>query len=478
MFPKKIASKLVYKSVNNPANKSANNPANESVNNPANESVNKPVNNPANNPVKNSVSGILPSLRGQQSATQKEQIFWRQNQIRAVLSVDANNFSSLFDYTLDAEQVAAKNCENMIGSVEIPVGLAGPVLVSQVHSSTAKNQFPTHELYIPLATTEGALVASTSRGCKAITQSGGAAVMLKNNGMTRAPVFACQSGVQAEEFGEWLAQPAQQTMLKTLSEQTSNYLTYLKHESYVRGKQLYTRFYFDTDEAMGMNMVTIALQHALAKMLDMYHQSENHAQVRLVSISGNVCADKKSSYINTLLGRGRWLQAEVVIPTAVLSEVLKIQDESVESIVQAHVAKNLVGSNVAGSFAQNMQAANVVAAFYAATGQDVAHVVDSSMAFTSVEKVDAGLYVSVTLPNIIIGSVGGGTYLPAQKQAQQIIRPHLPASHHISADQLAISLGVGVLAAEISGLAALATNTLAQAHASLARSSSKESEKK
>jgi hydroxymethylglutaryl-CoA reductase (NADPH) len=172
------------------------------------------------------------------------------------------------------------------------------------------------------------------------------------------------------------------------------------------------------------------------------------------------------------------LQAEVVIPTAVLSEVLKIQDESVESIVQAHVAKNLVGSNVAGSFAQNMQAANVVAAFYAATGQDVAHVVDSSMAFTSVEKVDAGLYVSVTLPNIIIGSVGGGTYLPAQKQAQQIIRPHLPASHHISADQLAISLGVGVLAAEISGLAALATNTLAQAHASLARSSSKESEKK
>lgn len=436
------------------------------------------VSKSVNKNMKKTSHGALPSLRGQKSATQKEQIDWRQSQIGAVLSAGRNNFSSLFNYTLDAEQVAAKNCENMIGSVEIPVGLAGPALVSQVHSSTAKKQFLEHELYIPLATTEGALVASTSRGCKAITQSGGAAVMLKNNGMTRAPVFACQSGVHAAEFGEWLAQPAQQTMLKTLSEQTSNHLTYLKHESFVRGRQVYTRFYFDTDEAMGMNMVTIALQYALTKVLDVYHQSAEHQKVVLVSISGNVCADKKSSYINSLLGRGRWLQAEVVIPTSVLSEILKIQDESIESIVQAHIAKNLVGSNVAGSFAQNMQAANVVAAFYAATGQDLAHVVDSSMAFTSVEKVDAGLYVSVTLPNIIVGSVGGGTYLPAQKQAQRIIRPNVSASHHISADQLAISLGLGVLAAEISGLAALATNTLAQAHASLARSSSKESQKK
>jgi hydroxymethylglutaryl-CoA reductase (NADPH) len=358
------------------------------------------------------------------------------------------------------------------------VGIAGPVLVSEVHRSAVKKTIPPHDLYIPLATTEGALIASTSRGCKAITQSGGSAVLLKNNGMTRAPVFECQSGVHGMEFMEWLGKPAQQSLLKTLCEQTSDHLTYLKQDSFIRGRYVYTRFYFDTDEAMGMNMVTIALQHAVVKIIDVYHQDKSHKQVALILISGNVCADKKSSLINTILGRGRWIQAEIVLPEAVLSEVLKIQAENIDIIVQAHVAKNLVGSNVAGSFAQNMQAANVVAAFYAATGQDLAHVVDSSMAYTSVEKVETGLYVSITLPNVIVGSVGGGTYLPAQNQAQQIIRPDLSETKRISADELAIAVGVGVLAAEISGLAALATNTLAQAHATLARTTTNGIEKK
>lgn len=434
----------------------------------------------------------FPSVRVQTSDSQKldpkketyqRDIEWRQLQIKSITKKTSsgdqpaeepaeNRFAQLFTHTLEANQVAAKNCENMIGTVEIPVGIAGPVFVSQVIGGSNKTQFLEHELYVPLATTEGALVASTSRGCKAISLSGGAAVLLKNNGITRAPVFKCQSGIQADNFADWLKQPAQQLLIKTFCEQTSSHVTYLKQDTFIRGRNVYARFYFDTDEAMGMNMVTIALQHALGKILDVYNfdKTKSHQAVKLVAISGNVCADKKSAVINTLLGRGRLVQTEVVIPESVLNDVLKVPPQDIDLLIQAHIAKNVVGSNLAGSFAQNMQAANVVAAFFAATGQDLAHVVDSSVAFTSVEKVEAGLYVSVTVPNVLVGSVGGGTYIPAQNQAQQIIRPDISASKHISADQLAIALGVGILAAEISGLAALATNTLARAHATLARS--------
>lgn len=352
----------------------------------------------------------------------------------------------LFSVGFDTEQIGKKNCENLIGSVEIPVGIAGPVDIKFAETLHATS------ILIPLATTEGALVASINRGCKFINQAGGAAVFVKKVGMTRSPVFRCQDGKSALEFTTWVDKNISQ--IKTLAESTSSHLKYLSHTSWIRGNLVFVRFNFDTEEAMGMNMLTIALQATWDKLLREEKQLQN---IKLLSISGNVCTDKKDSAINKILGRGYWAQAEVKISH---------QDLDTELIYKTHVAKNLVGSNVASSLSQNMQVANAVAALYLATGQDMAHVVEGSQASTYLDlDADKNLYISVTMPNINVGVVGGGTYLSAQTQARNLIF----RNKIIDARSLAAVTAVAALAGEISGLAALANNTLAKAHAKLGR---------
>lgn len=394
----------------------------------------------------NSVSNTV-SFRFSKEKDQKSRILKRQELIRKLKGNGdgfSNDFENLFSYSFDQETVGQKNCENLIGSVEIPVGVAGPVIV-------ANDQ----ELLIPLATTEGALVASVARGCKVINQSGGVTTHVKRIGMTRAPVFALENGQQAIAFQEWI-----QTnfgKIQQVTQTTSNHLKLQTHQSWVRGKNVFVRFVFDTDQAMGMNMVTIALQQAWKEVISNFSDS-----VEMVSISSNVCTDKKDSVVNRVFGRGFWAQAEIVLPESVIEKKLGIK---VEALLRAHQLKNLVGSNVAGSFSQNMHVANMVAAVYLATGQDMAHVVEGSQASTTLEKVAGGVYFAVTMPNLAVGVVGGGTWLAAQRQARQLIRK----DGKLGSEQLAEVVSVASLAGEISGLAALATQTLAAAHARLGR---------
>ncbi|MEN8253666.1 MAG: hydroxymethylglutaryl-CoA reductase [Patescibacteria group bacterium] len=363
-----------------------------------------------------------------------------------------DQYKDLFKVAFDAEQVGKKNCENLIGSVEIPVGAAGPVNIK--FEETHRNM----SALIPLATTEGALVASVNRGCKIIDQSGGAKVFVKKIGMTRSPVFRCSDGEAALKFSKWIDSNILE--IRALAESTSSHLKYISHKNWVRGNLVFTRFNFDTDEAMGMNMVTIALQTAFSEL---FSGKKELGNIELISISGNLCTDKKDSNINRILGRGYWVQAEVKISQEILKQGLKINNP--EFLYKAHVAKNLVGSNLAGSLSQNMHVANTVAAFYLATGQDPAHVVEGSQASTYLDLIDQELYISVTLPNLNLGTVGGGTYLPSQSQARNLILK----DKKINSGQLAAVLGVAALAGEISGLAALANNTLAKAHKTLGR---------
>lgn len=359
--------------------------------------------------------------------------------------------TSSFDAN-DAKIVAQKNCENFIGSIEIPVGVAGPVLViSDVLSE---------EIFLPLATTEGALVASVSRGCKAIQLSGGAQANVKKIGMTRAPVFCCNSGKAARDFVTWF--DAHMSEFAVACKSTSQHLKYISHMSWIQGRNVYVRFVFDTDEAMGMNMVTIALQQAWEKFQKTY--ARDVTRVQLLALSSNLCSDKKDSVINRVLGRGYWVQAEVVLPSEVIRTVLKTTPED---LLRVHTAKNVVGSSLSGSFSQNMHAGNMIAALYAATGQDLAHITEGSQANTTFEASGDGLYVAVTLPNLVVGTVGGGTWLPKQTQARRFIRQN----QDLSAAQLAVAIATACLAGEISGMAALASNSLAQAHQRLARTS-------
>jgi len=350
---------------------------------------------------------------------------------------------------LPIQQIAVKNCENLIGSISLPVGCAGPALFEFESIS--------HEVYIPLATTEGALVASINRGLKAIRLAHNGKVLIEKKGISRAPVFRCLSGSHASEFLQWINNHEQH--IKKIAELTSSHVKYLSHHSFIRGRHIYVRFSFDTDEAMGMNMATIASQ-AISE-----YCCTHFPNIQLIALSSNVCTDKKDSMLNMLLGRGFWTQAECVISAQILQDTLKT---NAQHMVQTHIQKNLVGSNIAGSFSQNAQVANVLAALYLATGQDPAHVVDGSRAMLSMEILeDQSLYVGLTLPSIIVGTIGGGTYLPAQTQARKIIGD----GNEISSKLLAAVAGMTSLAGEISLLASLTEGTLSKAHQKLGRSS-------
>lgn len=378
-------------------------------------------------------------------ATPAKQVTARQKLVQSQRSPD---FTDLFTVSpsFPLESVARKNCENLIGSVEIPVGVAGPLTVDWGES--------TDEILVPLATTEGALVASVNRGCKALQAVGGAHVAVEYAGMTRSPVFECPTGRDALRFRDWFLDHTSEIQEVVVS--TSKHIKLLDVQTWVRGKLVFVRFAFDTDQAMGMNMVTIALQKALEDAL------ERHPEIRLVSLSSNVCTDKKDSVLNSILGRGYWVQAEAVLSASVLRDVLKTDSYSMEKV---HRQKNLIGSNLAGSFSQNAHVANVVSAMYLATGQDPAHVVEGSKAFLMLELLEDGaLYCSLTLPNIQVGVVGGGTYLPAQSQARSLI-----LDRDLSARELAGAVGAASLAGELSLIAALSEQKLAYAHEKLGR---------
>lgn len=368
----------------------------------------------------------------------------RQQYLRSV--APGADFSHLFAHALDLAQVTRKNCENLIGSVEMPLGVAGPLALRGEHIN--------QEVYIPLATTEGALVASVSRGCKALSQGEGVDVMVERRGMTRSPVFECPTGKDAQRFLSWFEEHTDR--IREIAESTSRHLRMLDHHAWIRGRHVYVRFAFDTDEAMGMNMVTIALQAALEEAL------QRHPEIKLLSLSSNVCTDKKDSVINSLLGRGYWVQAETWIAPEHVRDILHTD---VHQLALVHTQKNLIGSNIAGSLAQNAHVANVAAALFIATGQDAAHVVEASQAFLTVEERHGGAYVALTMPNVNVGVVGGGTVLAQQTQARALIMP----GREITARQLAAVMAGAGLAGELSLLAALATNTLACAHDKLGR---------
>ncbi|KKP60186.1 MAG: 3-hydroxy-3-methylglutaryl-coenzyme A reductase, partial [Candidatus Roizmanbacteria bacterium GW2011_GWC2_34_23] len=293
--------------------------------------------------------------------------------------------------------------------------------------------------FIPLATTEGALVASVSRGCKAINLSGGAKTFVENVGVTRGPVFETSGLQESFVFKKWLKDNFE--LLKMEAEKTSSYLKLKKLGTRIVGTYVYVRFYFDTDQAMGMNMITIATD-SINRLI------ETKTKIKCLSVSGNFCIDKKPAW------------AEVILRKEVVKEVLKTTPEK---FFEVWLAKCMIGSAMSGSLGFNAHFANIVAAFFASTGQDLAHVVEGSMGVTTAKILDNGdLYVSVYLPSVMLGIVGGGTKLKIKQEALSIIGTKTSL-------QLAEVLGGAVLAGEISLLASLAEGSLAETHEKLGR---------
>jgi hydroxymethylglutaryl-CoA reductase (NADPH) len=359
-------------------------------------------------------------------------------------------FNRVGSYTISTERVVKKNCENMIGAVQVPLGVAGPILVD--------GEYAKGEFYLPLATTEGALVASVNRGCSAITHAGGTEVRIVHDGMTRAPVFAARSVPHAKEIADWVE--SHRPLIAETAESTTSHGKLTDVVITIAGTNVFVRLEFDTKDAMGMNMVTIAS----AKVSDLIAEATD---ARLIALSGNLCTDKKPAAVNTVRGRGRSVVAGVYLAPELIRDILKTD---AATLIEVNTRKNLVGSARAGALGFNAHAANVIAAMFIACGQDPAHVVEGSTAMTTVDAAGDGVYVAVTIPDLPVGTVGGGTGVDTQAECLSLLGvagSGTPPGAH--AKKLAEIIAAGVLAGELSLLGALGAQHLARAHQQLGR---------
>ena len=352
--------------------------------------------------------------------------------------------NQIANYTLDMELAFAKNIENPIGTVQIPIGVAGPLKINGEH---AKDEF-----FVPLATSEGALLASVNRGCSAITASGGANARVIGDKMTRAPAIKTESVVEAVKVKQWFEDKFDE--LKEIAESTTRHGKLVKIDPIIIvGNYVYPRFVYSTGDSMGMNMVTIATEKVLAKLYD-------DLGVHALALSGNLCVDKKPAAINIVEGRGKTVVADVLIPEAIVRTKLKTTAKSIEEV---NVAKNLIGSAAAGSMAFNAHFANMIGAIFLATGQDEAHVVEGSLGITTAEDRDGDLYFSVNMPDLPIATVGGGTRLETANEGLKII----DCAGGGKVNKFAEIVISTVLAGELSLLAAISAGHLAKAHQEL-----------
>jgi len=349
-------------------------------------------------------------------------------------------------------QAEEKNCEQMFGTVPIPVGYAGPLKV--IFSSQE-----TREIHLPLATTEGALVASVNRGCKTVSNSGhessvgeGVRVTSIHHGISRTIAWKTKN---TENFRKLIVE--KRDHWRKTGESTSGHLRIIGHDIDIKDDYVFLTVNADTQEAMGMNMITIAAQ-TIGDILAELGQAE------LITIAANIDSDKKPSKRTHEKGRGFEVIAEAVLKPHVVKEFLKVEPEKLLEVGEAKLKR---GSEIAGAIGSNLHAANIIAALYMATGQDAAHVVEGSLADTTVTNDAHGISVRVRIPAILAGVRGGGTALPAQSQCLNLLMK--PDTKLRPRQQLAESIGAAVLAGEISLLAAQAAQQLASSHEKLAR---------
>ncbi len=292
--------------------------------------------------------------------------------------------------------------EKKIGGAVIPMGIAGPVRV--------EGEYAQGEYYIPLATNEAALVAGVQRGMKAINLAGGIRTIVTYDGMTRAPLVEAPDITSARRFCERVVRDIQ--LLEVLRSQVKDPFVRLeKIVPYQLGTKVFLRIECITGDAMGMNGVTKASADIVRRLL------EELPGWRLITISSNLCTDKKAAHINVLQGRGKSVHAEVLIPKEVLTKVFKkgVTARQVEKVV---FHKCYLGSALSGTLTGfNVNAANALAAVFAAAGQDLAHVVSSSAAFVQAEAIGEDLHFQVTMPGLEVATIGGGTGFGTAREA-------------------------------------------------------------
>jgi hydroxymethylglutaryl-CoA reductase (NADPH) len=342
--------------------------------------------------------------------------------------------------------LATGNCENFTGVAQVPIGFAGPLRVDGEHAQG--------DFLIPLATSEGTLVASYNRGIQALNQCGGVRCTVAGDCMQRAPVFVFQDARGARDFAGWVRE--HEEGIRVVAEATSRVAKLHHIDPYLANHMAFLRFNFETGDAAGQNMVTLATSAACSWIL------ERCDGVERFYLESNLATDKKPSHVNMLCTRGKRVTAEAVVRRDVLEVFLRATPES----LARHYLAASVGSLLAGTSNNGLHAANALAALFIATGQDVANVAESSSAIVYCELVgDGDLYLSITLPSLIVATHGGGTGLPTQRECLEVLGCHGAGKVRKLAEIVA---GV-VLAGELSLAAAIGAEEWVSAHERLGR---------
>jgi hydroxymethylglutaryl-CoA reductase (NADPH) len=293
--------------------------------------------------------------------------------------------------------------EGFCGVAQVPLGFAGPLLVDGEHAQG--------EFYVPMATTEGTLVASYNRGMRLTREAGGVRTTVIDDAMQRAPLFVLRDARAARSFGQWVERsfPA----IKAKAEETTHYGKLRDIEQYALGKLRWLRFNFTTGDAAGQNMVTKATRHACEWMIAQGIDGLEH-----FTLAANMDTDKKHSTLNNLQTRGKRVVAEATLPARLIESIMHT---NARALYRQRQLSNM-GALLSGATNNAAHSANGIAAMFIACGQDVANVAESSAGFTYVELRDDGdYYVSFTIPSLIVATYGGGTGLASQRECLEVL---------------------------------------------------------
>jgi hydroxymethylglutaryl-CoA reductase (NADPH) len=344
------------------------------------------------------------------------------------------------NYSFDPHTTAG-NCENFTGVAQIPIGFAGPLKVN--------GEYANGDFLIPLATTEGTLIASYNRGIKVLNLSGGVMSTVVSDAMQRAPVFVFENAREGRKFVGWVLGNIEK--IKEEAEATSSVAKLKYIDPYTANKFVYLRFNYTTGDAAGQNMVGRATFAACSWIIDHYEG------IKHFYLESNFATDKKASQVNIMRTRGKRVTAECTVPRNVLIEHMRVEPESL--VYHSGVAN--VGSFLSGANNNGAHSANGITAMFIATGQDVANVSESSAAVVYSElTAEKDLYISITIPSLIVATYGGGTGLATQRECLEA----LGCTGRGTVNKFAEIVAGVVLAGEISLASAISSSDWVSSH--------------
>jgi len=357
-----------------------------------------------------------------------------------VEQVSGQKLRHILEYSFDPH-IARGNCENFVGVAQVPMGFAGPI---QVHGEHAQGEF-----LIPLATSEGTLVASYNRGMKVLNLCGGVKATVVADAMQRAPVFVFADARAGRDFVNWVR--ANFEPIRDRAEATSSVAKLENIEPYLASKFAYLRFNFTTGDAAGQNMVGRATFAASNWILDHYSGITNFY------LESNFATDKKASHVNIMRTRGKRVTAEATVKRDILIDQLHVEPETLAH----HYGVAGIGSFLSGANNNGLQSANAIAALFIATGQDVANVAESSAGILYAELTpEHDLYLSLTIPSLIVATYGGGTGLATQREGLEVLGCYGKGK----VNRFAEIVAAVALAGEISLAAAISSSDWVSSH--------------